>query len=40
MYKTLSNTYSIPKSSKVCIFDVDNTLTHGAKANNTICPNV
>ena len=27
------------KYEKVCIFDIDNTLTHGAKASENTCPN-
>ncbi len=39
----MNETYSKkpkPKPNKVCIFDIDNTLTHGADANSQVCPGV
>lgn len=39
MYAKLKETYTT-SLKKVCIFDIDNTLTHGAQANNQLCPGV
>jgi hypothetical protein len=40
MYSTLKETYAQKKIDKVCIFDIDNTLTHGVDANSNTCPGV